>query len=247
MDDASSSNARVQQFWNEYATAARLGGPVGFTVFAFGDSENLADELVALVINGAKRATASLPRDFEAMGEPLPRPGDLSVIIDGRKVPRCIIRVVRVEIKPMREVDARFAWDEGEGDRSLAWWTSAHMRYFERQGAREGFEFDVSAEVVLERFEVVWPPEVADQTVAEFVQTVANESRLKILGLLAVRDQKIGELARALGERGNNVAHHVSLLVESGLVEEVRNHDQLLLRLKMHWLRARSRVVEPRR
>jgi uncharacterized protein YhfF len=149
-------DARVLQFWNEYATSERLGD-VAFTVFGFGDSAELADELVSLVINGTKRATTSLPRDYVAPGKSPPKQGDLSIVVDGTKTPRCIIRTVHVEIKPMRDVDELFAWDEGEGDRSLAWWKAAHIRYFARQGVREGFVFDDSAEVVLERFEVVWP------------------------------------------------------------------------------------------
>jgi uncharacterized protein YhfF len=30
------------------------------------------------------------------------------------------------------EVDEQFAFDEGEGDRSLAYWRGAHQRYFAR-------------------------------------------------------------------------------------------------------------------
>jgi uncharacterized protein YhfF len=32
------------------------------------------------------------------------------------------------------DVDQAFAFDEGEGDRSLAYWRAAHRRYFSRQG-----------------------------------------------------------------------------------------------------------------
>lgn len=153
---------QIRQFWSTYATAAGISR-APFTVFGFGDSAELADALVALVIAGTKRATASLPRDYAGLGQPLPRPGGFSIVVDGSKTPRCIIRTLQVEIKPMRDVDASFAWDEGEGDRSLAWWMSAHTRYFTRQGVREGFSVDDGTEVVLERFEVVWPPEFADQ------------------------------------------------------------------------------------
>jgi uncharacterized protein YhfF len=33
------------------------------------------------------------------------------------------------------EIDERFAFDEGEGDRTLTYWRTAHQGYFERQGA----------------------------------------------------------------------------------------------------------------
>lgn len=167
------NDARVQEFWNAYATAARVSG-AEFTVFGFGDSAELADSLVALVIAGAKRATASLARDYVGLGQPMPKPGDHSIVIDGSNTPRCIVCTLRVEIKAMRDVDASFAWEEGEGDRSLAWWTSAHKRYFARQGAREGFSVDDSTEVVLERFKVVWPLGLADTRGEGTENTVAH-------------------------------------------------------------------------
>jgi uncharacterized protein YhfF len=152
--------ARAKQFWTAYADSARVDRGE-FRTSSFGDTPKLADELLNLVIAGTKRATTSLPRDYASSG--LPKPGDFSIVLDGRGTPRCILRTVGVEVKTMGEVDARFAWDEGEGDRSLAWWKSAHARYFKRQGARDGFEVDDATMVVLERFEVVWPPEFADR------------------------------------------------------------------------------------
>ncbi len=162
VNDDLTKNPAVRRFWNAYATAAALKR-VKFTVFRLGDSDELADELLALVLAGIKRARTSLPREFTAKGWSVPKPGDCSIILDGAGVPRCIIRTVHVETKPMSDVDEHFAWENGGGDRSLAWWMSAHTRYFKRQGAREGFAVDQDTEVVLERFQVVWPPEFADR------------------------------------------------------------------------------------
>jgi len=155
------SGLAVAQFVSAFAKATCVPSP-DVAVVQFGDSTELADELVGLVLARIKRATTSLNRDFAQQNTPLPKPGDLQVVLDGEQTPRCIIRIVQVEVKAMRSVDGRFAWDEGGGDRSLAWWRSAHTRYFKRQAAREGFSLDEAAEVVLQRFEVVWPPEFAD-------------------------------------------------------------------------------------
>jgi uncharacterized protein YhfF len=91
----------------------------------------------------------------------MPKPGDHVVVVDGKNSPRCIVRILNVNIKPLCEVDEGFASDEGGGDRSLEWWRSAYARYFSRQGAREGFAVDDATVVILERFEVVWPNELA--------------------------------------------------------------------------------------
>jgi uncharacterized protein YhfF len=122
----------------------------------------MATELADLVIAGIKRATASLVRDYRGDREPMPQPGDFVMMLDGEGQPRFIWRTTEIKIKPLSEVDEAFAWDEGEGDRTRDWWVAAHRRYFARQAAREGFELDDEILTVFERFEVVWPLDVAD-------------------------------------------------------------------------------------
>ena len=149
----------VQRFWSAYASAEQVPA-ASYTVFRFGDSDELAEKLVRLVLSGKKRATTSLLRDFTATHQPLPRPGDFGVVVDAQNEPRCIVRTTDVSVKLIREVDEAFAQDEGGGDCSLSWWQSSHARYFRRQGAREGFVFDDNSQVVLVRFELVWPRQV---------------------------------------------------------------------------------------
>ena len=59
-------------------------------------------------------------------------------------------------------VDERFAWDEGEGERTREWWLSAHRRFFGRRAAAQGFHMHDEIETMFERFAIVWPPEIAD-------------------------------------------------------------------------------------
>ncbi len=151
----------TEAFWNAFISATGTSA-AGYDVVAFGDSPAMADELADLVVNGPKRATAGLLRDFRVGGEAMPVVGGHIVVVDGTGTPRCIWRTTEVTVKPLIETDAAFAWDEGEGDRSLAWWLDAHRRYFRRQAACEGFAFHDGIETVLERFTVVWPPEAAD-------------------------------------------------------------------------------------
>jgi len=69
----------------------------------------------------------------------------------------CVIRTTEVEVTPLNRVDDRFAWDEGEGDRTLAWCREAHDQYFARQCQQLGVPFDDDPDVVFERFALVWP------------------------------------------------------------------------------------------
>ncbi|MFK4507773.1 ASCH domain-containing protein [Bradyrhizobium daqingense] len=97
--------------------------------FAFGDSPALADELVELVIRGIKTATCSTEDEPN-----ISTPGERWVVLDGGAEPRCVIETTGVTYRRFNEVDAAFAYDEGEGDRSLAHWRCAHQSYFGRLG-----------------------------------------------------------------------------------------------------------------
>jgi uncharacterized protein YhfF len=144
---------RTAAFWERCKAALGLDHDRYETV-EFGDSPELRTELAGLVVAGRKRATAGIGDQVEV--------GDLSVVLDGGGEPLCVIRTDELRAGPLNSVDAAFAWDEGEGDRSLGWWLDAHRAYFSRQAAREGWAFRDDVEVCFERFSVVWPPEIAD-------------------------------------------------------------------------------------
>lgn len=126
------------------------------TVEAFGDSVELADELIALVLEGRKRATASALAAYDVEGEPLPEPGTLWIAADGAGRPRALLRVTEVRVGPLTSVDDRFAWDEGEGDRTRASWLEGHRRFFDRYLPSIGLDPEPDPEVVFERFEVLY-------------------------------------------------------------------------------------------
>jgi uncharacterized protein YhfF len=151
----------TEAFWREFLRQAGLEN-LEYQVVSFGDNPQMASELASLVVSRAKRATASLRRDYVDERLPLPTVGDFVVVIDGEGAPRCIWRTTQIEIKPLCCVDARFAYDEGEGDRTLEWWLAAHERYFARQAERDGFKMHDAIETVFERFAVVWPLAIAD-------------------------------------------------------------------------------------
>jgi uncharacterized protein YhfF len=151
----------TEALWTAFRDAVGLSHD-DYVVVRFGDSAALADALLELVLAGTKRATACLLRDF-GEGYPVPRVGDFVMVVDSRAKPRAIWRTTWVAIRSLIEVDDGFAWDEGEGDRSRASWLEDHRRCFGRQATREGFVMHDRIETVFERFEIVWPPEVADR------------------------------------------------------------------------------------
>jgi uncharacterized protein YhfF len=154
----------VAAFWAAYVAASGVRGEP-LEAFGFGDSAEMADDLADLVLAGTKRATAGAVRDFAAgtaTGSAQPQVGDHSVVLRGDGTPAAVIRTTHVRVGPLSSVDEHFAWDEGEGDRTLDWWLAAHRRYFRRTFAARGWEYDDDLEAFFERFVVVWPPEWAD-------------------------------------------------------------------------------------
>jgi uncharacterized protein YhfF len=150
----------IEAFWAAFRAVPGLDHD-RYVALEMGDSPELANELVDLMLAGRKRATAALVRDFGGE-EPLPEVGDYVVVVDASRTPRCIWRTTEVTIKPLVEVDDAFAWEEGEGDRSRALWLDAHQRCFARQADREGFTMHDRMPTVFERFKLVWPAEAAD-------------------------------------------------------------------------------------
>src|ERR1700755_3377917 len=95
---------------------------------AFGDSSKLADELLALVLEGKKRATCWAVAEGMKGAEL----GKSMVACDGAGRPRTVLLTLEVTQSRFDAIDSSFAFDEGEGDRSLDHWRAAHQRYFTR-------------------------------------------------------------------------------------------------------------------
>lgn len=113
--------------------------------FSFGDGPELADELLALVLQGKKRATCWA----ESQGLMGAAVGKAMIALDSAKRPRVVLRTIELVQRRFDEVDDAFAYDEGEGDRSLAFWREAHERYFRRLNV-----FEPNMTLWCERFHV---------------------------------------------------------------------------------------------
>ena len=119
------------------------------------DPEN-ADICADLVLTGEKRATAGLLWSYQAENEAVPEVGQLSVITNWSGEPRCVTEVIEVEIKPFNEVTADFAFEEGEGNKSLGFWREVHWKFFSEECYQLGLVPSEDMPVVLEKFKVVY-------------------------------------------------------------------------------------------
>lgn len=117
--------------------------------WSFGDSPEMANDLVQLVLDGKKTATCTA-LEWHLKDDNPALVGGLEVIVDGQGRPRCVIQNTAQHIVRFCDVDETLAEKEGEGDLSLAYWQQAHQEFFERFGV-----FDTQMQLLFQQFKVV--------------------------------------------------------------------------------------------
>lgn len=153
------SKESIQAYWNKFLESLPTNSPYHTKTYSeggYGDSPELMNQLIQLVLIGKKTATCGSLWEWEAEGKPLPKTGDIWVELEGSGNPVCITETVEVTIRKYNEVDADFAREEGEGNLSLDYWREAHKNYFSRVLRKIGKEFSEDMPLVCERFRVVF-------------------------------------------------------------------------------------------
>lgn len=128
-----SKERRVDNYWHAFLATLPEDSPYRDTTYVaeqWGDGPELANTLGGLIKAGIKTACCSTVWEYEESGEELPQVGLITVVLDGNEAPLCIIETTEVTITAYNKVDAQFAFDEGEGDRTLAYWRECHWEYF---------------------------------------------------------------------------------------------------------------------
>lgn len=111
--------------------------------------------MLALVLNGDKRATCSSFAYFENRNLDLPKEGEYCIITDWDGVPHCVVKTTSITVLPFKEMTFEICKREGEDD-NLQSWQRKHIQFFTQEGKIEGNEFSFDMSVVFEDFEVVY-------------------------------------------------------------------------------------------
>ncbi|MDG1837358.1 MAG: ASCH domain-containing protein [Phycisphaerales bacterium] len=145
--------------------------PDSILIDIFGDSPDLTDQLLELVLAGTKTATCLSLYEWEHEVKTPLVPGTLSVILNGLGQPRCVIETTHVEQMPYQEVTAEFARAEGEheppdlpDDRVLQHWRDVHWAYFNRKLPPLGHIPTLDMPVLCERFRVIYTDHASHET-----------------------------------------------------------------------------------
>ena len=144
-----------QAFWDQFCAETKHQGKP-FNAEYFGGTD-VADELLGLVLKGQKQATCMLARWINLYPEIEPKIGNLTIILDAKEKPHCVIKTTKVHIAPVNSVTKEFAWREGEGERTREDWLRIHNKFFEAEAKEYGFDYTPEDPAIFEEFEMVWP------------------------------------------------------------------------------------------
>jgi hypothetical protein len=81
------------------------------------------------------------------------------------------------------------------------------------------------------------------QKLLNFFKVLGNESRLKILGLLASQERSVGELAALLELREPTVSHHLATMKELGLINVRAEGNNRIYSLDVKVLQTMSKDI----
>lgn len=143
-----------KNFQNRVPAYRDLGVPPSYY---FCDNQKDADECAELVERGIKQATTHSLWWFQTHNEKRPTVGDLAVVTDWDGNPKAIIKTTKIRIVKFKDISEQYAFIEGEGDQSLAYWKKVHRDYYSREMAGHHESVSPEMELVCEYFETVWP------------------------------------------------------------------------------------------
>jgi len=152
--------AKIAVFWQAYLASlphAEEAVRRFYEVFQIGNSNEAGNAGAALIKQGVKTTTSSLLWACQAANKPLPEVGSLSIVTDGSGDPVCVVETIAVDIKPFAEVDAAFAYDYGEWDRTLEGWRTHSWALNAARCSVLGKAPTPDMPIVCERFQVVYP------------------------------------------------------------------------------------------
>ena len=124
----------------------------GFRTIEFGNPGESRSNLISLILDGNKRATAgTLEWDYVAEGEPIEFVGEQLAVLDNENRQVATIEVTRVEVKSFEEVPDEFALAEAEGDLSGDDFRASHLNFW----SKLGLKIKAETEIVLVYFDLV--------------------------------------------------------------------------------------------
>ncbi|MCD1118459.1 ASCH domain-containing protein [Chryseobacterium turcicum] len=124
--------------------------------FFFCDNKKDADECAELVVKKIKQATSPSVWWFKKNNESFPKIGDLAIVTNWNGEPKAIIRTKKTEVVKFKDITPKYAYTEGEGDKTLEYWKKTHWDYYTNEMKEFNESPSEDMEIVCEYFETIW-------------------------------------------------------------------------------------------
>jgi uncharacterized protein YhfF len=124
--------------------------------FIFVTMNTMPIRVLKLVAKNIKQATAPSVWWYEYHNEPMPKVGTLFIVTDWHGDAKAIIEVTKLEQIRFKDVGEAFAYAEGEGDRSLAYWRKVHRAYYTREMKKAGTHFNENMLILCAYFKLIF-------------------------------------------------------------------------------------------
>jgi uncharacterized protein YhfF len=124
----------------------------GLRTVEFGNPGESRSNLIDLIVNGNKRATAGTMKwDYEDEGEPIETVGEKLAVVDNDNQHVATIQVTRVEVSRFADVPDEFALAEAEGDLTGDDFRESHFKFW----TDCGYKIDDDSKIVLAYFDLI--------------------------------------------------------------------------------------------
>jgi len=124
----------------------------GLRTVEFGNPGESRSNLIDLIVNGNKRATAGTMKwDYEDEGEPIETVGEKLAVVDNDNQHVATIQITRVEVSRFADVPDEFALAEAEGDLTGDDFRESHFKFW----TDCGYKIDDDSKIVLAYFDLI--------------------------------------------------------------------------------------------
>lgn len=123
----------------------------GYAERCIGNTPEMVDEVLELIVSGAKRGTFSLPETLERAGK-RPAPGDHVILTRHDGNAACLLRIDACELLPFDQVGSDELEIEAPAARDPRVWRDIHERYWAPALAARGQELMPGQPVLMQRF-----------------------------------------------------------------------------------------------
>ncbi len=126
----------------------------GYIERRIGNSAELVDQVLELVISGEKTGTFSLPGELARQG-PLPRAGDYFILTRFDGSAACLVVLEECEEVPFDKISQRHIEVEAVAVRDLKLWQDFHRQYWTKVLEAQGEVFKESQALLAQRFKLL--------------------------------------------------------------------------------------------